>query len=206
MTVPPETPQPPRQKLSPVLLIFLILPVVMLIAAGVMMLNSSAPGTSAIPTPAAVTLPPMPTPISLEDTPILDFELTALDGQTVQLSDYNGRVVFLNFWATWCEPCKREMPTFDTFMAEQPADGAVVLAVNVEESADLVRQFLDEYDITRLTIPMDTEAEVAGLYGVFQLPITYIIDTTGIVRYPKLGEITRAEMDMYLQALAEEST
>src|SRR5690606_11495383 len=134
MTVPPETPQPPRSKPSPVLLVFLILPVVMLSAAGMMILSSAAPGTSAIPTPAAVTLPPMPTPVSLEDTPILDFELATLSGETVRLSDYEGRVVFLNFWATWCEPCKREMPTFDAFVADQPVDGAVVLAINVEES------------------------------------------------------------------------
>lgn len=188
------------------LLILLILPLVMLVAAGVMILISAAPGSAAIPTPAAVTLPPMPTPISLADTPILDFELTALDGQTVRLSDYNGRVVFLNFWATWCTPCKREMPTFDAFMAEQPPDGAVVLAVNVDESPDLVRQFLDEYNITHLTIPMDTEAEIADLYGVFQLPITHVIDQNGIVRYPKPGEITREEMDVYLNTLLEENT
>lgn len=203
MTMPPETPQPPRQKPSPVLLVFLILPLVMLIAAGVMVLGSQ-PGTAVVPTPAAVTLPPMPTPVSLADTPVLDFELTSLDGQTVRLSDYSGRVVFLNFWATWCEPCKREMPTFDAFMAQQPPDGAVVLTVNVQESPDLVRAFLNDNGITHLTVPMDTEAEVSDLYGVFQLPITYIIDADGIVRYPKPGEITRAEMDVYLAALAQE--
>jgi peroxiredoxin len=206
MTIPPETTNLAKQKASPVLLVFFILPILMLGAAGVMVLSSLAPTASVPATPQAVTLPPMPTPVSLADTPIIDFELTTLDGQTARLSDYNGRIVFLNFWQTTCEPCKRELPTFQTFMAEQPPDGTVVLAVNVAESVDTVRAFLDEHGVNGLTVPMDPDAEVADSYGVYQLPITYIIDTNGYVRYPKLGEITREEMDAYVEALSTENT
>ncbi|HLU10947.1 MAG TPA: TlpA disulfide reductase family protein [Oceanobacillus sp.] len=198
-----ETPNPNQQKPSPVLLVFLILPLVMLFAAGAMMLGSMAQATQTIPTPRAVTPPPMPTAVALADTPILDFELTTLDGQTVSLSDYAGRIVFLNFWATWCEPCKRELPAFESFVAEQPQDGAVVLAVNVEEDPEVVRNFLQEQGVSNLIVPMDTDAEVAESYGIFQLPATFVIDETGYVRYPKYGEVTREELDVYVEVLRE---
>ena len=148
----------------------------------------------------------MPTPVSLADTPILDFELTTLDGQAVSLSGYAGRIVFLNFWATWCEPCKRELPAFEAFAAEQSPDGAVVLAVNVAENPDDVRNFLQEQGVNSLIVPMDMDAEVADSYGVFQLPVTFAIDETGIVRFPKYGEITREELDAYMEALSQENS
>lgn len=205
-TIPPETPNPTPQKPSPVLLVFLILPLVMLLAAGAMMLGSAAQGATLPPTPRAITLPPMPTPVSLADTPIIDFELTTLDGQSVSLSDYAGRIVFLNFWATWCEPCKRELPVFEAFMAEQPPDGVVVLAVNVAENPDDVRNFLQEQGVSNLIVPMDVDAIVADSYGVFQLPVTFAIDGNGIVRFPKYGEITREELDAYVEALNVENS
>jgi thiol-disulfide isomerase/thioredoxin len=203
MTIPPETPNAMQNKPSSVLLIFLILPLVMLLAAGAMLLGGAAQGTTIISTPRAVTVPPMPTAVSLADTPILDFDLTTLDGQSVSLSDYAGRIVFLNFWATWCEPCKRELPAVEAFASGQPPDGAVVLAVNVEENPDDVRNFLQAQGVSSLIVPLDTDAEVAESYGVFQLPVTFAIDETGIVRFPKYGEITREELDVYVEALSQ---
>jgi thiol-disulfide isomerase/thioredoxin len=111
--------------------------------------------------------------------------------------------VFLNFWATWCEPCKRELPAFEAFASGQPPDGAVVLAVNVEENPDDVRNFLQAQGVSSLIVPLDTDAEVAESYGVFQLPVTFAIDETGIVRFPKYGEITREELDVYVEALSQ---
>jgi thiol-disulfide isomerase/thioredoxin len=206
MTIPLQTPKPPQQKPSPVLLVFLILPIVMLVAAVVMILNSAAPSASMPPTPQAVTLPPMPTPISLADTPIIDFELATLAGQTVRFSDFQGRIVFLNFWQTTCEPCKRELPTFEAFVAAQPPDGAVVLAVNVAENPDVVSTFLQDRGVSNLSVLMDIDAAVADSYGVFQLPVTFGIDRNGIVRFPKYGEMTREEMDAYTEALSQEIT
>jgi thiol-disulfide isomerase/thioredoxin len=205
-TIPPETPNSSQQKLSLVLLVFLILPLVMLFAAGAMILSGTVQGTVAIPTPVAVTVPPMPTPISLADTPILDFQLTTLDGQSVSLSGYAGRIVFLNFWQTTCPPCERELPAFQAFMAQQPPDGAIVLTVNVAEDPAIVRTFLQERGLNDLIVPMDVEAVAADSYGVFQLPVTFAIDETGIVRFPKYGEITREELDVYVEALSQENS
>jgi peroxiredoxin len=204
MTTLPESPQSPRQRPSPVLLVFLILPVLMVGAAAVMMLNSQTPSATVPATPPAVTLPLLPTPVNLADTPLIDFELTALEGQTVRLSDYDGRMVFLNFWQTTCEPCKRELPAFASFVAGQPADGVAVLAVNVAEKADDVRAFLQAQGISGLTVPLDPDADVAGSYGVFQIPVTFAINGDGLIRYIKYGEITREDIDGYIQGMRSE--
>jgi peroxiredoxin len=139
--------------------------------------------------------------------PVLDFDLPALDGSgTVSLSDYAGRPVFLNFWATWCEPCKRELPAFEQFTAEQGDEGAVVLAVNTGEDDATVRAFLEAEGITGLNVLLDPEAAVAEQYGVFQIPVTFVIDAAGHVRYPHYGEMTAADLAGYLDALASAAT
>lgn len=191
---------------SRVLLIFLVFPLLGLAAALVMIISSQAPPTPAavaLPTPPPVTLAPVPTAVTIANAPIIDFELTSLDGETVRLSDYNGRIVFLNFWASWCEPCTRELPAMQEFVRAQPEDGAVVLAVNVEESAETVTAFLAEQGIRDLEILLDRASSAAASYGVFNIPVTFIIDEAGIVRYPKYGEITQAEMNGYVQSLRE---
>ena len=110
---------------------------------------------------------------------MIDFTLTSLDGKTVSLSDYQGRVVFLNFWATWCVPCEKELPEFQQFQAQQPPDGAVILAVNVQESADQVTSFLTDHDISGLTVLLDSDSSVANSYGIYNLPVTFVIDQNG---------------------------
>lgn len=201
------TSTPPPNRPSPILLVFLILPLVILVAAVAMTVtNSAQPATAtpAPPTPLAVTLPPLPTPAPIVDAPVLDFTLPALaTGDLVSLSDYAGRPVFLNFWATWCEPCKRELPAFEQFTAEQGDEGAVVLAVNSGEDEATVRDFLDAQGVTGLRVLFDPEASAAEQYGVFQIPVTFVIDTDGYVRYPHYGEMTLDDMAGYLDALAE---
>jgi len=195
--------QPPQRGVSPVLLIFLAFPLIGLVAAASLIFNgdNQRQANSGLPTPAAVTLPPMPTPINLADTPVIDFALTSFDGELVNAREYVGRVVFLNFWATWCEPCKREMPALEQFAASQPEGGAVVLAVNVQERRIDVEAFLTEYGITDLTILLDTNGDVSDQYGIYQLPVTFVIDTNGVIRYPKYGEITLEELTAYTDAL-----
>lgn len=178
-------------------LIFLVFPALGLLAAAVFVFtNAAAPQTSATPMP--VTLPPPPV---LADAPMIDFTLTSLDGETVSLSDYAGRVVFLNFWATWCEPCKRELPAFQAFQETQPADGAVILAVDVAETSEQVAAFLDEYQVTGLTILLDPDKATADSYGIFNMPTTFVIDGNGVVNYIKYGEATVGDLNSYLEAL-----
>ena len=207
MSTPSASPPPgvPRSnRASPVLLLFLIFPLAGLVVALGITLGSNQAPASAPPTPLAVTLPPVPTLPQVVGAPVLDFELPALDGSgTVRLSDYAGRPVFLNFWATWCEPCKRELPAFEQFTAEQGEDGAVVLAINSGEDEATVRAFLEAQGVEGLNVLLDSEASVARTYGVIQIPVTFVIDEAGNVRYPHYGEMTAADLTGYLAALEE---
>lgn len=189
---------------SPVLLIFLLFPLVGLAAAAVVILTNTSPETGGTPpTPAPVTL--APPPVS-EDTPMIDFTLTSLDGETVSLSDYTGRIVFLNFWQTTCIPCREELPAFEAFQAQQVADGAVVLAVNILETSDQIVPFIDEYGGSSLEILLDSDSGVADRYGIFAMPTTYVIDGSGIVNYVKLGEMTADDLAAYVEAVSAAQT
>ena len=201
MTPPPSAPNRP----SPVLLLFLIFPLVgLVVAVGITVANGTAPLPATVlpPTPLPVTVPVIPTPAPIVGAPVLDFALPALDsGELVSLTDYTGRTVFLNFWATWCEPCKRELPAFEQFTAEQGEDGPVVLAVNTGEDEAIVRAYLEQQGITNLNVLLDPDANVAEQYGVFQIPVTFVIDAAGNVRYPHYGEMTANDLSGYLDAL-----
>jgi peroxiredoxin len=195
----PMSQAPKRSRPSSVLLVFLIFPILGMVAAGiVIMTNASALPGALPPTPLPVTLPP---PKAVANSPMIDFTLTSLDGKTVSLSDYAGRVVFLNFWATWCTPCQKELPAFQAFQAQQSADGPAILAVDVAESADQVTGFLNRFDIQGLNVLLDSDSKVGDSYGIFNLPVTFIIDERGIVRFPKYGAMTVDDLNSYVAAL-----
>jgi thiol-disulfide isomerase/thioredoxin len=182
------------------LLLFLLFPVLGLLAAGVVMLTNNSPATGGTPsTPMPVTLPPPPI---VEDAAMIDFTLTSLDGETVSLSDYAGRIVFLNFWATWCIPCREELPAFQQFQAQQPPDGAAILAVNVQETSEQIRPFLDQYGGSDLTILLDSEGAASGSYGIFNMPTTFVIDGNGIINYIRYGEVTVEDLNAYVEAVS----
>jgi peroxiredoxin len=199
---PLETEASKGQRRSSVLLIFLIFPLVGLLAAAALIVSSSK-SAAVIPTPAPVTMPPPPTPtVDVLGSPAPDFHLQSLDGQTVRLSDFGGRIVFLNFWATWCEPCKRELPAFQAFMQNQPADGPVVLAVDVMENSDTVTTFLNQLGVSGFPILLDSNHEVADAYGVAPIPVTFVINQQGIISYPKYGEMKLEDLESYVQTLS----
>ena len=107
-----------------------------------------------------------------------DFELKALDGRTIRLSDYRGKAVVLNFWATYCGPCKIEMPWFDELQKQYADQGLVVIGAAMDDSQDDVKKFVQEIDV-HYTIVMGREA-VADAYGGVQfLPGTFYIDRNG---------------------------
>jgi peroxiredoxin len=111
--------------------------------------------------------------------PAPDFVLTDLSGEQHQLSDYKGKGVFLNFWGTWCEPCKEEMPHMEK-MSKEYKDQVEVLAVNVGESEFQVKTFAEQYNMTFPT-PIDKSKEVQKAYGVNPLPVTFMISPDGKV-------------------------
>ena len=132
-----------------------------------------------------------------------DFELATLDGGTARLSDYQGRPVILNFWATWCAPCRLEMPELQRAQTEFDAagEGPIVLTINEGDSAEQVGEFFAEVGLT-LTALLDSEGEVGTTYGAFFLPTTIIIGPDGAVVAVHRGMISRNQLDMYLDGIA----
>jgi thiol-disulfide isomerase/thioredoxin len=195
------SPEPERSRLSPALLLA-IFPLLGVIAA-VLLIISQPQAAAVAPTPAPVLPPPIQPTQDLFDTDArIDFALPLLGDDTpVRLSDYEGQVVFLNFWATWCVPCERELPAIESFMAEQ--DAVTVLAINIGETADVVQPWLEERGISGIPILMDTDFAVRDSYGIFQIPVTFALDTFGVVREQKYGEITLDDLRAYAAAVAE---
>lgn len=110
-----------------------------------------------------------------------DFELKMLEGETVRLSDYVGKKVILNFWATWCPPCKEEVPHMQKVYEEYKNQGVEILAVNVtnkDNGKEAVSQFVKEHGLT-FEVLLDEEGFVGNTYQVVTLPTTYMIDTKG---------------------------
>lgn len=199
MTQPPAPPT--RGRLSPALLLFISFTTLGIAAAIFVFATNASGSTGPIPTPEPIT--PIPAK-AVANSPVIDFTLTSLDGKTVHLSDYQGRIVFLNFWATWCVPCQKELPAFQAFQQQQTgADSPVILAVNMLETKDKVQPFLAGLGITDLNILLDTDGKVADSYGIFNLPVTFVIDRKGIVRYPKYGPMTVADLNSYVQAVEQ---
>jgi peroxiredoxin len=127
-----------------------------------------------------------------------DFELKTLSGDAVKLSDLKGKKVMLNFWATWCPPCKAEMPAMEEFHKEA-GDEVVILAVNIDPHLD-VKAFVDENGIT-FPIPLDTEDKVNETYQVLSIPTTYFIDTKGNIGNKFIGAMNLDAMKQYTKDL-----
>lgn len=118
---------------------------------------------------------------SLIGTEAPNFTLTDMQGEEVSLSQYRGKVVILNFWATWCPPCREEMPSMEELYQRTRDQGLVMLAVNVEENGrQAVRRFLDKTPYS-FPILLDSERSVQSAYGVFRFPESFIIDRNGVV-------------------------
>lgn len=123
-----------------------------------------------------------------------DFVLTDLNGEKHQLSDYEGEGVLLNFWATWCKPCEKEMPFLNNQYQAYKNQGVHVIAVNVGESNVAVSDFAKRYDL-QFPIVTDKDSQVMTAYGVDPLPITFLIDKQGNVVEIHKGQIV-AEADV----------
>ncbi|MBU8878332.1 TlpA family protein disulfide reductase [Bacillus sp. FJAT-29790] len=123
-----------------------------------------------------------------------DFELKNLAGETVKLSDFKGKKVMLNFWATWCPPCKAEMPDMQKFYTES-GDKIAILAVNIDPKND-VSGFADKMGVN-FPILLDENDQVSKTYQILTIPTTFFIDEKGIIRNKHLSIMTVDLMKKY---------
>jgi thiol-disulfide isomerase/thioredoxin len=131
-----------------------------------------------------------------------DFELESLAGGTVKLSSYRGRVVFLNFWATWCPPCRSEMPSMERLSKLLRDTGLEIVAVDLQEPKDTVQAFVKEKALT-FTVLLDASGAVGGAWGAQSIPTTYLIDRKGFILARSVGgrEWDSAEMVSLFEAI-----
>ncbi|MCJ7570101.1 MAG: redoxin domain-containing protein [Anaerolineales bacterium] len=129
-----------------------------------------------------------------------DFALRDLEGNEVRLSDYLGRSVLLTFWATWCGPCRLEMPAFEDRYQELEDDGFTVLAVNYDEPEEDVRAFRDELGLS-FPLILDPGGSVQRLYQIRGYPSSIFVDPQGVVRVVHIGLITEGQLRDYLVQL-----
>ena len=134
-----------------------------------------------------------------------DFQLADLDGKTQSLSQYRGKIVLVNFWATWCKPCTTEMPAMQKIYDKLRDKGFVVLAVNELEDDAKVREHIKQYGHT-FPVLMDHDNKVANQFGVFGLPVSVFIDEKGVIQeYIKGGLLTEQKIDETVARIQKQS-
>ncbi len=151
-----------------------------------------APGAAADP---SAPLPPAPA----IGHPAPAFTLTTLDGKELQSGALRGKPVILNFWATWCPPCRGEMADLQRAAGEY-AGQVTVIAMDQAEPAAVVKAYVAQQGLS-FAIPLDTAGAVSSAYGVRSLPTTYFIDRGGIIRQIQVGPLTGPTLTQLLQAV-----
>lgn len=129
-----------------------------------------------------------------------DGTLTGLNGNVIQLADFAGRPLWIVFWASWCIPCREELPDLKAAFAAHADDGLMVLAINFEESADVVRSFAAE-NALEYAIGLDPRGAVIDRYGGWGLPTHYFLDRDGVIRGRYFGPLSRELMESQIQAI-----
>ncbi|MDQ6423526.1 TlpA disulfide reductase family protein [Paenibacillus sp. LHD-117] len=131
---------------------------------------------------------------------ITDFTLNDLSGNPVSLSDYEGKVVYVNFWATWCKWCKKEMPDMEKIHQAYKDKDLVILAISVGEEQGKVADYIREHGYT-FQVLTDPEKTVAEAYRVRPIPVSVFLDRDGRISHQKLGYMTEDEMKVQIDPL-----
>jgi len=136
-----------------------------------------------------------------------NFTLQTLDGKTFTLAELKGKKVVLNFWASWCPPCKEEMPHLQKYYEQEAEkDNAVIVAVNIThaeremDQVKTVQQFVDSFGLT-FPIPLMEEEGVDQLYQIISIPSTFMIDTEGRIQHQIVGPLNRESLKEYVSSL-----
>ena len=129
--------------------------------------------------------------------PAPELNLVDLSGRQVSLTDYRGKVVLVNLWATWCPPCREEMPTLQKFYEKHKEDDFVLIAIDQEEPLELVKSFVDEFGLT-FPVWLDEEYEAERKFNTMNLPSSYVIDRSGVVRLMWIGGISKRNLEKFV--------
>jgi thiol-disulfide isomerase/thioredoxin len=127
-------------------------------------------------------------PVIDRPIPMFDFSTTLVNGDTISLKDLTGKVVFLNFWATWCGPCRMEMPSMEALYRRFKDQGFEILAVDVRENQKDVAAFMNELGLS-FPAALDPRGDIAAIYGIEAFPTTYLIDRNGGIVTRLVGAI-----------------
>jgi peroxiredoxin len=129
-----------------------------------------------------------------------EFSLPSLKGDTVALSSLRGKVVLIDFWAQWCEPCKKELPQLDQLAKQYAAKGVVIVAVNIDKQRDNAERMVKQLGVS-LPVLLDPAGSVAGSYDLPKMPTSFVVDKKGIVRYVNEGFDGPKDVDRFKQEL-----
>lgn len=143
----------------------------------------------------------METPPSIKPEKAPQFNLPNLSGKQVSLSDFQNRPVMVNFWATWCVPCRNEMPEIENVYRLRKDEGLEVLAINLKESKEVVEEYVKNNGFS-FQILLDKTGEVSDKFQLFGLPTTYFIDKKGVIQYSYMGEMTKEIINTGLKAIS----
>lgn len=204
--------------------LLIVLPLVVIVLAGCLpqtprrvVANSTAPTATASPATqepakASATATPRPTatpttkpaipPVPKAGIEAYDFTLNNLDGEPVTLSDLRGKKVMLNFWASWCGPCRIEIPHMIEVYDEYHEDGLEIVAVNLREPPETVAEAVEALDMP-FTILLDEKGEVGRAYYVRGIPTSVFINEEGIIEAVHVGSLNEELLRKYVQALME---
>ncbi len=124
-----------------------------------------------------------------------DFSLMDLDGKTVHLSDYKGKTVLINAWATWCPPCRAEMPDLENYYRQQKNNDFVILAINAGDTLEQAQGFVRSNNLS-FPVLLDPDVEILQALGITGFPTSILIDPDGIVKYIHIGMFRPDDLDI----------
>lgn len=166
------------------------------------MFNGRLLGGGAVEQTAAGLYPTSGPPLVAGDAPY-DFTLTTIDGETITLSELHGQPVVLNFWASWCGPCRIEAPDLQAAHEAYAADGLVLIGVNQAEAPERAQEFIDEFGWTFRSV-LDPEADVPQRYGFFgTLPVTVFISPEGEITAIHRGPVVGAQLEALIAEIVD---